>query len=333
MLQMTAKIQNLKKSVLKMSDLEFNDLAIEIFELQYELNPVYREFVSNLPRDIHKITDWSMIPCLPISFFKSHDILLKGLEKNLKFQSSGTTGQVRSKKYLPDPDFYKRISSKGFLNQFGKIKDYSLFALLPSYIENSESSLIYMIQHFINNSDQEFGGFYKDNFEDLIKDVVEAKSKGKKIMLWGVSFALLDLVENHNVDLRDVMIFETGGMKGRKEEITREELHKAIKSESNASQIFSEYGMTELMSQAYTSGGQKFSSPKWMKVQSMELNDPFQKEKQGRIGTLNIIDLANIETCAFIATEDLARVYKNETFEVLGRKDNAEIRGCNLMMA
>lgn len=330
---MTAKIQELKDSVLKMSDREFNELAIKIFELQYELNPVYREFVSNLNSNPDRISNWEDIPCLPISFFKTQKIVLKGLKLKKKFISSGTTGQVRSTKYLSETQFYKSLSKEIFEKQFGDLKQYSIFALLPSYLENNESSLVHMIDHFINISGSGSGGFYNRDFAKLIEDLNEARTEKRKIILWGVSFALLDLAEKYKPDLSDIMVFETGGMKGRKKEITREELHQRISEKTGAEEIFSEYGMTEMMSQAYSFGNTKYRMPNTMRIQAMELNDPMSSERNGRIGSLNIIDLGNIETCSFIATEDLGRVYDDGTFEVLGRKDNSEIRGCNLMSA
>ncbi|MEQ8359594.1 MAG: acyl transferase [Cytophagales bacterium] len=316
-----------------MSDREFNELAIKIFELQYELNPVYREFVSNLNSNPDRISNWEDIPCLPISFFKTQKIVLKGLNLKKKFISSGTTGQVRSTKYLSETQFYESLSKEIFEMQFGDLKQYSIFALLPSYLENNESSLVHMIDHFINISGSDSGGFYNRDFAKLIEDINEARKKKGKIILWGVSFALLDLAEKYKLDLSDIMVFETGGMKGRKKEITREELHQIIREKTGAEEIFSEYGMTEMMSQAYSFGNTKYRMPNTMRIQAMELNDPMSSERNGRIGSLNIIDLGNIETCSFIATEDLGRVYDDGTFEVLGRKDNSEIRGCNLMSA
>ncbi len=330
---MTAKIQELKDSVLKMSDRNFNDLAIEIFNLQYELNPVYRKFVSNLNLNQKQISNWDEIPCLPISFFKTQRILLKGLESNKKFISSGTTGQLRSTKFLTETSFYEKLSKSIFEKQFGPLSQYSIFALLPSYLENNESSLVHMIDHFISNSDSQYGGFYNRDFKKLIGDLNEARTQNRKIILWAVSFAILDLVEEYAPDLSDILIFETGGMKGRKEELTRETLHNIIKDRSGANKIYSEYGMTELMSQAYSLGNSKFRLPNSMRIQAVELNDPLSSEPKGRIGTLNIFDLGNIESCSFIATEDLGKVHEDGSFEVLGRKDNSEIRGCNLMSA
>lgn len=330
---MIDKINELKDSVLNMNREDFNNLALDIFNLQYRLNPVYRDFVSNLsikPADIHT---WKDIPCLPISFFKSHKILLEGLIPDKKFLSSGTTGQVRSTKYLTETHFYEKLSRSIFEKQFGSLKDYRIFALLPSYVDNDESSLIHMIDHFMKSSGANVGGFYNRNFEKLIADLHSAQRSDNKIILWGVSFALLDLAEKYSPNLKDVMVFETGGMKGRKEEITREELHQIIREKTGAINIYSEYGMTEMMSQAYTLGENKYGKGEAMEVQVMELNDPLSPERMGRIGTLNVYDLGNIETCSFIATEDLGRVYANGAFEVLGRKDNAEIRGCNLMSA
>ncbi|QNL22700.1 acyl transferase [Hyphobacterium sp. CCMP332] len=316
-----------------MSDRDFNDLALKIFDLQYELNPVYREFVSNLNLNPNRINHWKNIPCLPISFFKTHKILLHKLKPVQKFLSSGTTGQERSTKYLTETDIYKKLSKQIFEKEFGSLEQYYIFALLPSYLDNSESSLIYMVNYFIKSSGSNGGGFYNRDFENLITDLEEARNTGRNIILWGVSFALLDLAEKYSPDLSDIMVFETGGMKGRKKEITREELHQIIREKTGAKEIFSEYGMTELMSQAYSFGITKYRMPNTLRIQAMELNDPMSSERNGRIGSLNIIDLGNIETCSFIATEDLGRVYEDGTFEVLGRKDSSEIRGCNLMSA
>lgn len=330
---MLDKVQNLKQAVLNIGPGEFNDLAIEIFKLQYAFNPVYREFVSQLGMKGTELRDWRQIPCMPISFFKNHQILLEGLEAEVKFKSSGTTGQVRSIKYVPDPEFYKTVSIEIFRKRFGELKEYALFALLPSYLENDASSLIFMVNDFLGYANSGGGGFYKDDFSRLLRDMDSARASGRKLMLWGVSYALSDLAETWHPDLSDVLIFETGGMKGRKKEMTRTELHLKIREETGAYMIYSEYGMTELMSQAYSDGTEKFISPDWMRVYAMEINDPLTIEKPGRIGTLNIIDLANVETCSFVATEDLGRVNEDGRFEVLGRKDHAEIRGCNLLMS
>jgi phenylacetate-coenzyme A ligase PaaK-like adenylate-forming protein len=329
---MINKVQDLKQAVLNIRPGEFNELAVEIFGLQYELNPVYRQFVSMLGLKSAEIKNWRQIPCMPISFFKNHRILLDGLHSERQFKSSGTTGQIRSIKHIPDPIFYKEVARKIFEQRFGRLEDYVLFALLPSYMENDESSLIFMINDFLDHTGSKPGGFYKDDYVKLINDIKEAHGHEKKTMLWGVSFALTDLAEGFETDLSDVLVFETGGMKGRKKELTRAELHETIRKRTGAREIYSEYGMTELMSQAYSDGTEKFISPDWIKLNAMEINDPLSGEKFGRIGTLNIIDLANVETCSFIATEDLGRVYEDGSFEVLGRKDHAEIRGCNLLM-
>ncbi len=328
---MKNKIKELKQAVLSLNHEDFNQVALEIFKLQSELNPVYRDFVSKLGIKKDSIRSFEQIPCMPISFFKNHKILLDGLAHTMEFHSSGTTGQTRSIKHIADIGFYDTICQRGFERQFGSLKDFALFALLPNYLENPYSSLIYMIKSFLNTCGREFGGFYNTDFEKLEIDLQKCP-KEKKPMLWGVSYALLDFVKERKPDLSEVLLFETGGMKGRKKELTREELHEILKEYSGTKVIYSEYGMTELMSQAYSDGSTKFKCLPWMKIRIKELNDPFSEEKTGRIGSIDIIDLANIETCSFIASEDLGRAYEDGTFEVLGRKDQAEIRGCNLMM-
>lgn len=328
---MKEKIAELKKRVLNLETADFNDAALEIFELQYRFNPVYRQFVSNLSIDISKIHSWKEIPCLPISFYKNHEILLEGLESVRTFESSGTTGQIRSKKYLPDLNLYEDISKNIFEAGFGAVSDYLHIALLPNYIENDASSLIYMVNSFMEIAGQE-SLFYGDKLDDFTSDLERLKKMGKPIILWGVSFAMLQLCEKE-IDLSGITVIETGGMKGRMKEITRQELHSKIKEKCNPLRIHSEYGMTELLSQAYTDGSFRFKAPISMEVQIMELNDPFHPEINGKTGTINIYDLASIETCSFIATEDLGNQYEDGSFEVIGRKDNAEVRGCNLLLS
>jgi phenylacetate-coenzyme A ligase PaaK-like adenylate-forming protein len=330
---MKEHLEELKNSVLNIQDNKFNDLALDIFSFQYEFNPIYRAFVSNLSIKPQDITHYSSIPFLPISFFKTHDLLISGLDSTLKFKSSGTTGQERSTKHIVDEVFYKEISQKAFELFHSDLENQIHLALLPSYLENNESSLVYMIQHFIDQSQSEFSKFYNTNYAQLNEDLKALTSSNKELVLWGVSYALLDFVEEYKPDLSRVKIIETGGMKGRKKEMTRAELHKVIIQNTNASKVYSEYGMTELISQAYSLGTDNFYAPTWMKVQISELNDPMGQEAKGKIGLLNIIDLASVETCSFIATEDLARKHQDGSFEVLGRKDNAEIRGCNLLMS
>jgi len=310
---------------------EFEELALKIFRFQFENNSVYRSFCDLLyknPSDINSIKD---IPFLPIQFFKSHEVLSSksGIEKT--FTSSGTTGNVTSKHFVNDINLYEESFRKGFHHFYGNIEDYVVLALLPSYLERDGSSLIYMVDDLIKKSKHPESGFYLNNLGELATTLNRLEDKKQKTLLIGVSFALLDLVEEFQLNLNHTIVMETGGMKGRRKEIIRQELHEILKSGFSIDSIHSEYGMTELLSQAYSKGNGVFECPPWMKILTRDTEDALSIQQPNKTGGINIIDLANLNSCAFIATQDLGKVYKNETFEIIGRFDNSDIRGCNLM--
>lgn len=309
----------------------FEDMAFNIFKFQFENNVVYRSFCDLLYINPSDVTSLKEIPFLPIQFFKTHDILSSNQAIEKTFTSSGTTGSTTSKHHVTDLNIYEKSFNQGFKQFYGTIEDYTILALLPSYLERDGSSLIYMVDALIKQSKKPQSGFYLDNLSALKDTLTQLDSKGEKVMLIGVSFALLDLVETHPFQLKNTLIMETGGMKGRRKELVREELHELLKKGFGVKQIHSEYGMTELLSQAYSKGNGVFECSKTMKVFARDTEDALTILDNNKTGGINIIDLANVNSCAFIATQDLGRVYKNGNFEIIGRFDNSDIRGCNLM--
>lgn len=318
--------------IYSVNDQSFSDIALEVFQFQAVNNPVYAAYIKNLSVDAKKVKSVNEIPFLPISFFKSHSIRSGNWEPQTIFTSSGTTGMLVSRHSVPNLDFYLHHAQACFEYFFGPLAQYNFLALLPSYLERQGSSLIAMIDFFIKQSGSSVSGFYLHTTETLLRDLDKLRKDSRKTILWGVSFALLDLIEKHQPDLSHCLVFETGGMKGRRKEITRAELHYALTSSLNVRQIYSEYGMTELFSQAYTRGGQHFSCPPWMKVLGREITDPFTKGLLDETSGINVIDLANRDTLSFIETEDLGKVYRDGSFEILGRMDNSDMRGCNLLI-
>ena len=314
------------------SSSSFEKLALDTFNLQYKKNTVYRSYCSLInrsPCDIKKVED---IPHLPISFFKSKKVVSYNKEPIGFFSSSKTSGLVSSKHFYRNLNDYIKSFTKGFENFYGKFSNYVFLGLLPSYIEQKNSSLIFMFNELIQKSSHIESGFYLDNFKDLVQKINFLESRGQKTILMGVSFALLDLLEYHQFNLKNTLIMETGGMKGKRKEITRMELHKILSEGFGCKKIHSEYGMTELLSQAYSNGDGIFECQPWMRVSIRENQDPFELLQNGQTGGINIIDLANRDSCAFIATDDIGKVHSNKKFEVLGRFDHSEARGCNLML-
>lgn len=310
----------------------FDDIAIRLFNLQARENLVYAQYLRQLmvkPGDVKSISD---IPFLPISFFKSHSVQTGVWQKSVTFSSSGTSGSSASQHSIPSLEFYLRHTQRIFENQLGPLSNYHLFALLPSYLERGGSSLIYMVEHFIRATGSTFSGFYLRATKDLVGRIKSVKAEDRRIILWGVTYALLDFAEQNPLELGEAIIMETGGMKGRRKELTREEVHLKLQHAFSVQKICSEYGMTELLSQAYSLGEGLFTCPPTMKVLAREVNDPFAETRRGQAGILKVIDLANIYSCAFIETQDLGRVHQNGNFEVLGRSDNSDARGCNLMV-
>ncbi len=312
---------------------EFNGIALEIFHFQYENNSIYKSFVDFLNIDISGIDHYSLVPFLPIEFFKDHKVISGDCNPDKYFSSSGTTGIKTSKHYIINDRLYKESFTKAFNLFFGNIEDYVLLALLPSYLERKGSSLVFMTDRLINDTRNVESGFYLDEYDQLNEVLLELKKKQKKTILIGVTYALLDFAEKYKPEFPELIIIETGGMKGRKKEMIRDEVHAILKKNFDVNRIYSEYGMTELFSQAYSMGDGIFNCPPWMKVLIRNLNDPMSLVGYGKSGGLNIIDLANIYSCSFIATQDLGKLYDNGTFEVLGRFDNSDVRGCNLMLS
>jgi phenylacetate-coenzyme A ligase PaaK-like adenylate-forming protein len=311
---------------------DFNNTAIDVFNHQYRSNEVYRSFTDHLNRKPEVVKDIHDIPFLPIEFFKSQRILSAGFPVDVIFESSGTTGTVTSRHFVKDLSLYEESFLRGFRMFYGDPEQYIIAALLPSYTERRGSSLVYMVDKLIRLSKHELSGFYRDDIQSFIKAIQNPEIKKQKTLLIGVSFALIDLAEQYAPDLSGVIIMETGGMKGRRKELTRQELHSVLAEKLNVPSIHSEYGMTELLSQAYSKGEGLFYCPPWMKILIRDPQDPLTiYSEPGRAGGINIIDLANLNSLSFIATSDLGRLHEDGGFEVIGRFDNSDIRGCNLM--
>ncbi len=311
---------------------EFKQVALNVFKHQFKNNKVYRSFCDLLyvhPSSINQVEE---IPFLPIQFFKSKKILSSLEEVQETFTSSGTTGSITSKHFVTDINLYKESYLNGFSHFYGNIEDYVVLALLPNYLERKGSSLVFMVDDLIQKSKNSESGFYLNNIDELAKKLTELDKKGQKVLLIGVSFALLDLIETAQFKLKNTIIMETGGMKGRRKELVREELHQILQNGFGVSEIHSEYGMTELLSQGYSNGNGVFDTPPWMKILTRDTEDALTIQQIGKTGGINVIDLANYNSCSFIATQDLGKVHKNGTFEVIGRFDNSDIRGCNLMV-
>lgn len=315
------------------SQAAFLKTALETLEYQYNNNKVYRDFLQNLGRDLSSIRTLHEIPFLPVEFFRNHKIVSGDQPVEMVFESSGTTGITPGKHYVTDLGLYEESFLKTFRLFYGDPEEFLIAALLPSYIERGNSSLIYMVDILIKRSIHSRSGFYKENITELIQTLKHAKQENQKTLLIGVSFALLDLAEQISPDLSGIIVMETGGMKGRRKELTRSELHLILKDKFNVPSVHSEYGMTELMSQAYSKGDGIFYCPPWMKVLIRDPQDPLTiYSEPGKTGGINIIDLANINSCSFISTGDLGRVHDDGGFEVLGRYDSSDIRGCNLLV-
>ena len=324
-------IEQVKSNIFNINnDAEFENLALELFHYQMENNPVYAPYASLIlkgetPDNIFEI------PFLPIEFFKKEQVICQGKGVEEVFLSSGTTGD-QSKHLVAEMSIYKKSYLKTFQQFYGDIQDYCILALLPSYREREGSSLIYMVDDLITKSKHPKSGFYFDNLAELTDTITELEGKGQKIILFGVTYALLDLAEEFPQKLEHTIIMETGGMKGKRKELLKEEIHAILKTAFTTKNIHSEYGMTELLSQAYSKGNGLFESPNWMKIFIRDVNDPLSILENNKTGGINIIDLANIYSCPFIATQDLGKVNENSTFSVLGRFENSDVRGCNLLI-
>ena len=311
---------------------DFNNLCIDIFKLQVATIQPYHDFVYHLGIKPDLITHYLQIPFLPVEFFKSHYIIEDKTYADITFTSSGTTGTMTSNHPVHDIKIYENSYFKAFELFYGKVEDVCILALLPNYLERDGSSLIYMVSDLIQKSQHPESGFFLYNHEELYQTLIILKNKKQKTVLIGVTYALLDFLEHFKIDFPELIVMETGGMKGKRKEMIREELHHVLCKGFNVKSIHSEYGMTELLSQAYSLGDGIFNTPNWMKILIRDTNDPFTYLENNKSGGINVIDLANIHSCSFIATQDLGKIYPNGNFEVLGRFDNSDIRGCNLMV-
>lgn len=309
----------------------FEKTALDLFKFQYEHNIVYASYVNALGIDVNEIRSINKIPFIPIRFFKEYEIKSTVFELQSIFESSSTTGQIPSRHYVNDLLIYEQSFLTTFSLYFGSPKDYVIIGLLPSYLERSTSSLVYMVHTLIQQSGQSDSGFYLYDYDKLFNVLKALEKRGQKVLLFGVTFALLDFAEQYSLPLQYTTIIETGGMKGRRQELVREEVHALLKKSFGHMPIFSEYGMTELLSQAYSTGNGIFTTPPWMKVLLRDLYDPLSVCQSATTGAINIIDLANVYSCAFIATDDLGKLNHDGSFEVLGRIDHSEIRGCSLL--
>jgi phenylacetate-coenzyme A ligase PaaK-like adenylate-forming protein len=320
--------------VSNLSSDEFENLALELFHFQSQANPIYRKYLAARNLNTEKVNSLDQIPFLPIRFFKDHQVISGDTSDFSEFfSSSGTTGMITSKHFIWSEQWYLEHAQRIFENEFGSLKGFHVLALLPAYLERKGSSLVSMADHFIKVSNSEHSGFYLYNQDELIEKMESLAEDNKKVLLLGVTFALLDLAESGKriSAPSNLIVMETGGMKGRRKEMIREEVHDILKPYFGVESIYSEYGMTELMSQAYSKGQGKYTLPYSMRVMLRDVNDPLSITQRSQ-GGINVIDLANFHSCAFIETQDLGRIDENGMLEVLGRFDNSEIRGCNLLV-
>ncbi len=314
------------------NEAQFLENALQIFQFQAENCEVYKTYLSYLNTNLQEIKTLEAIPFLPIEFFKTHSVISQNQNPEVTFTSSGTTGTTTSRHLITDVSWYKESFRKGFKLFYGDLKNYAFLALLPSYFERSGSSLIYMVEDLIAGTENLDSGFYLYNDEELYQKLIRLQQQNQPTILIGVTFALLDFIEKHQLNFPELIIMETGGMKGRRKEMIREELHQTLCKGFGVPAIHSEYGMTELLSQAYSLGEGLFHCVPWMKVLIRDTNDPFTLLSNGKTGGINVIDLANVNSCSFIATQDLGKIHPNNMFEVLGRFDFSDIRGCNLLI-
>lgn len=314
-----------------LSDLEFQEIALSLFHFQYQQNALYREYCDHLKVNTGDVIFIEQIPFLPISFFKTHRVVATDFEPEIVFHSSGTTGLTSSNHYVKELSLYEKSFTKGFEFFYGDPAQYTFLNLLPNYLEREGSSLIYMLEKLMSLSCHQESGFYLYDHQQLYETLNVLKEKGQKVILFGVSFALLDFIEKYRIDFPELIIFETGGMKGRRKEMVKEELHALLTQAFGVSSIHSEYGMCELLSQAYSSGDNLFFTPPWMRLILRDEKDPFMISNDLKSGIINVIDFANIYSCPFIATDDIGRK-KGPGIEIMGRLDHAEIRGCSLLV-
>lgn len=312
-------------------EVDFEAVALEIFRFQGQDNPVYKDYLQALGINTAAVTCLEQIPFLPVRFFKSHTVQTSSFDPGCIFESSGTTGSINSRHWVKDLSLYEESFTRGFEISYGPINEWCIVGLLPSYLERKGSSLVYMVDKLIQLSGHPQSGFYLNEYEQLSALLTGLEKREQKTVLIGVTFALLDFAEKYSQPLQHTVIMETGGMKGRREEMIRPAIHDLLKTAFHLPVIHSEYGMTELLSQAWSKGDGIFNCPPWMKLLVRDEEDPFVIKKTGA-GTINIIDLANIWSCSFIATDDVGKIYSNGSFEVLGRIDGSDLRGCSLMV-
>ncbi len=308
----------------------FWDTALRMFQYQYAQNPLYRLFCDNLKIIPKAVNAAAVIPFLPISFFKTHKVICGEFQPEVIFESSGTTKMMQSRHMVKHLDVYRKSFTKTFELFYGKPQEWCIVGLLPSYLERTGSSLVFMVKELIEASAHSYNGFYLNNTSELKRTIQLLEQQQQKTLLIGVTYALLDFAEQFPVSLKHTVVMETGGMKGRRKELMREQVHDILMKSFQVNTIHSEYGMTELLSQAYSHGGGIFKCPPWMKIMIRDEDDPMLLSEQGR-GALNIIDLANIHSCSFIATDDVGEVFEDGSFKVLGRMDNSDVRGCSLL--
>ncbi|HNR49330.1 MAG TPA: acyl transferase [Bacteroidia bacterium] len=314
------------------NEFQFEETALDVFRYQFEGNEVYRQYVQLLGIQPESITTVADIPFLPIRFFKTHKIITGNQYPEITFTSSGTSGQTVSRHFVTDVSLYEKSFIKGFEKFYGSAEEWCILALLPSYLEREGSSLVYMCEHLIKKSKHPLSGFYLHNYDNLYSVLEQLESEKQKTLLLGVSYALLDLAEQFPLVLQHTIIMETGGMKGKRREMTKAALHNRLKNAFNVDVIHSECGMTEMLSQAYSLGNGIYSCPPWLRLIVRDSYDPFTLVDNEITGGINVIDLANVNSCSFIATQDMGKVFDEGTFEIIGRFDDAEIRGCNLMI-
>jgi phenylacetate-coenzyme A ligase PaaK-like adenylate-forming protein len=326
-------VENIKEQIFNISTPKaFEETALTIFRYQAANCEVYRSFLHHLKVQADQVTSTTEIPYLPIAFFKSHEVKSAATPAQIVFSSSGTTGQIQSKHIVTDLTLYEESFNRAFQHFYGDPANSCILALLPSYQEREGSSLIYMVDALIAQSQHPKSGYFLHDNEGLYKTLLELQQQGKRTILIGVTYALLDFIEEYNLDFPELIVMETGGMKGKRKEMVREELHELLTAGFGVPAIHSEYGMTELLSQGYSYGHGIFNCPAWMRIVLRDTNDPLSLLQNRQTGGINVIDLANLNSCSFIATQDLGKIHPDGSFEVLGRFDNADIRGCNLLV-
>ncbi len=319
------------ENIITVTPADFENMALHIFQYQHANNHVYRQYCDAIHINVDKINTLNKIPFLPISFFKSHSVKTGDwAQEELLFESSGTTGEITSKHFVKEASVYEHSLMHGFTLQYGSPKNYVILALLPSYLERKNASLVYMAQQLMKESGHPDNGFYINEWDVLKDKLISLNACNQKVILLGVTFALLDFAADYQMPLHNTIVMETGGMKGRREEWTRAQVHTYLKEQWRLSAIHSEYGMTELLSQAYAKADGIYTPTNTMQVMIRDINDPLDVAEAGT-GCINIIDLANINSCSFIATEDIGKVSINGTFEIMGRMDHSALRGCSLM--